>query len=495
MQKPPSRRESLLPSAVSIATVFVFAFLIRLVFLHSNLDRDWPFSIFYYGDAAHFHEYAVDLIEGRLYDNGIPYHPPMYAWLLSLVYRIQGIPTASGYACKLWMAALNAATVALAFAWLRSMMRARWGWLAAAWLSMSFGWLVFSSTFNNEALYAFLLTATAATCWRNRNLLPWKAAPLLGICMAGGALTRAEHLGLWPFLLLYFWSCRDRKTPARDHLLRWGASIAVSALLILPWSIRNFRTIGEYNRETAQLEPISPVASVTAYGPVNFALANNGLADGGFRPDLLTRIGAQGKINLQDPQQRHYFIHGYAEGSRWITAHPNAAARLAARKLDRLLDGLRLGFGVSDEPAGLTGVRPPVDLFLPDRALLKWPLTLLLAAGMALSLFPRYIEYRLCTWIVIHRLLITLLFFGYARAMVVMLPVVLPLLFLPFVILSDRLPQFRKATEFAFGAATLLLLIQAIAVVSAGPRNYVASGAVDDRGKIIQDERVEIRPK
>ena len=494
-QKPAPRQDSRLRAAISFTVVFAFAFLIRVVFLHSNLDRDWPFSIFYYGDAAHFHEYAVDLIEGRLYDNGIPYHPPLFAWLLSLIYRIQGIPTASGYACKLWLAALNAATVAMAWAWLRSMLPARWGWIAAGCLTFHFGWLVFSVTFNNETLYALLLTATAAICWRHRNLLSWKAALLLGICMAGGALTRAEHLGLWPFMMLFLWSCRDRKSSLRDHLLRWGASIAVSMLLILPWAIRNYRTIGDYNRLTAQLEPISRAALVTAYGPVNFALANNDSSDGGFRPDLLTQIGAQGKINLEDPRQRRYFIHGYAEGRRWIAGHPAGAARLAVRKIDRLLDAFRLGFGVSNAPAGLTGSRPPVDLFLPDTVLLKWPIVLLLAAGMALSFLPRYVEYRLCTLIVLHRLMITVLFFGYVRAMVMMLPVLLPLLLLPIVILAERIPQLRKATEFAFGAATLLLMMQAIAVVSGGPRNYVASGSVDDRGKIIQDDRVEIKLK
>ena len=132
-QKPKSKQQQktarIKPASpiIALAAIFVFAFLLRILFLNSNLDREWPFSIFYYGDAAHFHEYATDLIEGRLYDNGIPYHPPLYAWLLSLIYRIQGIPTSSGYACKLWLAALNAATVAIAWAWLRSMLPHRWG--------------------------------------------------------------------------------------------------------------------------------------------------------------------------------------------------------------------------------------------------------------------------------------------------------------------------------------------------------------------------------
>lgn len=483
-------------TVLQVAVVFVFAFVLRVLFLNSNLDRDWPFSIFYYGDSAHFHEYAVDLIQGTLYDKGIPYHPPLFAWFLSVLYRIHGIPTESGFVYKLWLAAVNASTVALAWLWFRSMMPRWTAWTATAWLSLSFGWLVFSSTFNNEGLYALFLTATAALCWRNRNLLTWKSAILLGICMAAGALTRAEHIALWPFLWLYLWSCRKKDVPLLTHAWRWAASAAISLLLILPWAARNWERIDEYNHATSQLEPISRVAPITAYGPVNFALANSEQSDGGFRPDLLTRIGAQGSLNLQDPQQRHYFIHGYAEGWNWIRSHPTAALRLAMRKTDRWLDGLRPGFGSSNFPAGLNGYRPPVDIFLPNTAVLKWAFALLLVGGIALSFLQQHKEYRLCSWIVIHRLILSVVFFGYARGMAVLLPVVVPLILLPAIaIVESRFPKAGRKIQFACGIAAALLLVQAIAAASGPLRNYDASGPVDSRGKIIQDEQIEIRAK
>ena len=476
--------------------VFVFAFLFRLLFLNSNIDRDWPFSIFYFGDSAHFHEYAVDLIQGKLYDKGIPFHPPFFAWLLSAIYRIHGIPTESGYAAKIWMAVFNAAAVGVAWLWFRRMMP-RWAaWLGAIWLSVAFGWLVFSATFNNEAVYSLILTATAFLCWRNRTALSWKAAIGLGACMAVGALTRAEHLQLWPFLFIYLWLFRNPKIPLRAHLSRWIAAVGVSIVLIFPWMIRNWQRIDDYNKQTPGMEKIDRIAWITAYGPVNFALANNDQADGGFRPDLLTHIGAQGAINLDDPNQRHYFIHGFEEGRRWITEHPASAAKLCAQKVNRWMDGLRLGFGVSDFPMGLNGYRPPVDLFLPDSSILKWIFSLLLLAGIVLSFLPAHRQYLLCTLIVLHRLAITLLFFGYARGMVVLLPVLIPLMLLPVIVMIEpRLAHKSRLLQTGVTVAAVLLLIQAIGAASGPPPNFNASGPVDDRGKIIQDERIDIREK
>jgi hypothetical protein len=116
---------------------------------------------------------------------------------------------------------------------------------------------------------------------------------------------------------------------------------------------------------------------------VNFALANNESAGGGFSPDLINRFTGGAAIDLNLEANRYYFIHGYAKGLAWMRSHPGDALRLLARKLNRWLDGLSNGFGVANLPGGLTGSRAPVDLFVPDRGILKWPLLALLVAGVA----------------------------------------------------------------------------------------------------------------
>ncbi|MFL6293072.1 MAG: hypothetical protein ACJ759_19435, partial [Thermoanaerobaculia bacterium] len=68
----------------------VLAWVHRLAFLKSNLDWDWPYTIFYEGDSETFYEYARALLNGRLYDNGIPFHPPGFAWVLAFIHTLVG---------------------------------------------------------------------------------------------------------------------------------------------------------------------------------------------------------------------------------------------------------------------------------------------------------------------------------------------------------------------------------------------------------------------
>jgi len=58
------------------AGLTLLAWVHRLIFLRSNRDFSWPYTIFYEGDAETFYSYARALLEGKLYDEGVPFHPP-----------------------------------------------------------------------------------------------------------------------------------------------------------------------------------------------------------------------------------------------------------------------------------------------------------------------------------------------------------------------------------------------------------------------------------
>lgn len=472
------------------------AFALRAAFIFSSTDGPWPFSIFYFGDAAHFHAYAANLARGQLYDNGLPFHPPGFAWLLYGLYALGGVPTGSRVGLKLVLAAINALTVGLAWLWWRRLMGRAWAVLGAVVLASHFGWLVFSATFNNEVLYALWLTLTLGLTWRWRARLPWAGAAALGGLMAAGALTRGEHLALWPFLALYAWRERDRGVPLRTHALRWGAAAALSVSLLLPWAVRNAHTIQRYNEQTAPLEPLPRAALVTSYGPLNFALANGSRADGGFRPEALQELtGARG-LNLGEPRVRELYIRGYAEGLRWLAGNPRAGARLMLSKVDRWLDGLRLGVGVSNLPGGLKGARPPVDLFRPEGEGLKWGLAALLAAGVALSFRAERRGWLLCTLVLAHRAMMTLLFFGYTRGLVVMLPVVVPLLLLP---LMEVAGESRSWVPLALaGVVALAVVPEAVHRAAGPPRRFMADDLADGAGgappRMFPDDWVRVWP-
>jgi 4-amino-4-deoxy-L-arabinose transferase-like glycosyltransferase len=483
------------PVALGAVAAFSLSLLLRWLFLQAVPDRNWPFSIFFYGDSRFFHAYALDWARERSSQATLPYHPPLFPWCLGLLYRVMGEPQGSAYPYKLVLAVLNSATVALTWVWWRRVLGTGWSLLGAALFASSFGWLVLSTTYSNEVLYALFLSATCALMLQHRAGPTWAGAALLGAVMGLGSLTRAEHLYLWPFLLAWAWLYRG-KTPLPALAARWGAAVLVSALVLAPWAVHNARVLRELNTRTPGLEPLPEWAPVTVYGPINFAMANHAGATGGFTPDTVNRLGQNGNLDVANPAQRHLLLHGYAEGLAWIREHPADAARLGLAKLGRWLDGLGLGFGVSNLPSGLSGNRAPVDLFVPEGAWLKWPLLLLLLAGAALSLLPPWRAFALFTAVVLHRALITLAFFGYTRGLLAIFPALLPLLLLPLIALAARRPA-RAPRLPAFAAAALLLLwVEAGALALGRPRSFMASGSTDSAsGKLIQDDWVRIWPR
>jgi len=484
------------PVALGAAATFGLSLLLRWLFLQAAPDRTWPFSIFFHGDARFFHAYAVDLARGQPGPAALPYHPPLFPWLLGLLYRVLGMPQGSAYPYKLALAVLNAATVAFTWWWWRRVLGTGWSVLGAALFAGSFGWLVLSTTYSNEVLYALFLSATCALMLQHRAGPSAWGAVLLGAVMGLGALTRAEHLYLWPFLLAWAW-LRRGATPARTWALRWGAALLVTALVLAPWAAHNARVLRELNARTPHLEPLPVLAPITVYGPINFAMANHATATGGFTPDSVNQSGQDGFLDVANPAQRHLLLHGYAEGLAWMWGHPLDAARLWVAKLDRCLDGFRLGLGIANWPAGLSGARAPVDVFVPEGAWLKWPLTLLLLAGAALSLRPAWRDASLFTAVLLHRALITVAFFGYTRGLLAIFPALIPLLLLPLVALAARAPVRPWAARLPAIAAALLLVLwlEAGALALAAPRRFMASGSTDRAsGKLIQDDWVRIWP-
>src|SRR5262249_52098210 len=187
-----------------------------------------------------------------------------------------------------------------------------------------------------------------------------------GVLLGLGSLARAEHLLLMPLVPLILLMRRPRPSLRRLALVV-GVSIGIGLLVIVPWSLRNARTLARYDREHPELaEPLPVFVLVSNYGALNFALANAPGADGTFKPDLITQ-GTGAGIDFADARQLSLYLHGYGEGLQYLTGHPAEGATLIARKIAIGLDAGSLGYGISNLPGGLTGTRRAVDLFTPDR--------------------------------------------------------------------------------------------------------------------------------
>src|ERR1044071_5938520 len=67
------------------AGVFVLALLVRLLFLFSHGDGDWPHSIYYEGDAPEWIRWAQAIDAGKPYESGLPLRSPGVAHLLQVL--------------------------------------------------------------------------------------------------------------------------------------------------------------------------------------------------------------------------------------------------------------------------------------------------------------------------------------------------------------------------------------------------------------------------
>ena len=173
--------------------------------------------------------------------------------------------------------------------------------------------------------------------------------------------------------------------------------------------------------------PIPEWPIVSFKGPLDFALANDPLADGGFsRAPLADRYDQNPPFSFARPTHARLVEDGYAIGWRHLADDPARARALVGEKLLRFTDGATLGLFASNWPYGrsLELVRQPVDLAVPPRwSAPIWSALVLatLALGACVACFRRGGWMLLA--IVAYRLVVVAAFYGYARHAVSIAPI------------------------------------------------------------------------
>ncbi len=526
-------------------TLTALAWIHRCAFILSNQDRAWGFSIFYEGDAERFHLFARSILAGTPYDGGVPFHPPGFPYLLAGIHVLVGAgqPGAAvpHLGVKLILALIGSLPVGLIYLLARPYL-GRTAAAATALLSLySFGLYVISATPVSEGLYLTLLLAALLVWSRvSTHALTAPGVPsrsstwtlgLLGLLLGALALVRAEGLLvaglLWAVGLSgalrapsgglragagVRWTSagvpragageRPEHSGAQPGLTRrlqpWLLVALGGVVALTPWTVRNGVRLARVNRELGpQLaEKLPTFAPITLYGPLNLALANQAGAGGGFSPIWSDPSGRRvdmgaGQLALRDPEHLHLFLHGDAVACEWIRANPGDFARLVGRKWGLLFESLKLGWTQCNFPGGLRGMRRPIDLFVPHSHLGQWLLGPLLLAGLAVLLARGGPGRRWALVVVMltgATLLTTSLFFGYARAGVVMLPLWLSLIPGGIAALcgGSARPASPRVARAGIAAGLLLLALEAWG--ASASRTYTATGTmVPGQGHLTPD--------
>lgn len=189
---------------------------------------------FAFNDAIMYHTTAIGLTRGEGYTplTGGPTArwPPGYSTVLGGVYRVFGIEPTAG---ELLNALIGAVTVVVLVVAVERAVDRRTAIVAGAILAVLPGPIMWTDVLVAETLYtAVFVTALfvfvhASPTWR------WAAA--IGLVIGVGALVRGEAL-TWVLLPCVLWW---RVLPRRQLAMRLALVVAVAAVVLAPWTIRN----------------------------------------------------------------------------------------------------------------------------------------------------------------------------------------------------------------------------------------------------------------
>jgi 4-amino-4-deoxy-L-arabinose transferase-like glycosyltransferase len=191
-------------------------------------------------DELQYQEIAANLAEGRgfmLYEKPTSWRPPLYPFVLSIVYRAAG--TTDPVAARVFQAGLSLVNLLLVYLLGRRLFGERVGLGAAAIFAFYPSFLFYNNHLLTEGLFTFLLTVTAyllAVYLDSRRAL---ILALAGASLGLTVLTREILLPMVAVMALLAGHVTGWRPP------RWAAHVAALAVAFLvvvtPWAVRNTR--------------------------------------------------------------------------------------------------------------------------------------------------------------------------------------------------------------------------------------------------------------
>ena len=276
-------------------------------------------------DADFYYARAVSLADGLGYlsNTGQPtaFWPPGWSIALSVAFRAFGSSVAVVGLFNLACAALSGWLVLdLGRRLFGSELAARAGLLLLALYPNNAAYVPLALT---EVFYTtLLLGASWLLIGRSGSSGPgWLRLAAAGVVMGMATLVKAQTLVVVPLVLGIgvlqaprFWQAIP------GAALRATLVIAVAALVIAPWTLRNHRELGAW-------------VAVSTNGGITLLTGNNDSAKGSFTPDDSAILALNARIELSELE---YDAEAKRLGFEWIKANPGRFAALMPLKFLRL---------------------------------------------------------------------------------------------------------------------------------------------------------------
>ena len=366
--------------------IFALALVVRLLFWQATPDADWSHSVYYKGDAPIWLDYAQALQQEVPYELGLPLRPPGNGYLLAGLW--DGDTGHLGRLKLLWCL-LGAATASLFYAAARRSFGEWVGCLVGFGVALGHGWMVLSTSLNNETPYLLLVAWSLYVLpslqaeHKSWLLLVW------GGVQAAACLLRVEHALFFGLLMLWLVACWTAEaTPRRwrRSLQRGGLAAAAFVAVLAPWHVHAWDACHRFNVD----EPVVNAATEQAYRQVEEALAgmqwqDDALAERQKLPAASRRamgnfvaatLYVRGERRVQgadfvileeafgsrpSPLGEHPFVALYGGLNFYLANNPQAPAGFSRGPLDAPPP---LSGGAERYPAPLIGGLPPPDLAL-----------------------------------------------------------------------------------------------------------------------------------
>lgn len=213
------------------------------------------------GDEIDYHHIAANLAAGDGYalvsGTATARRPPLYPILLSLVYKIVGPSPPVG---RVLQALFGAAIVWLVFVVAHRYGSSRAAWWATAATAVNPFLIFISGYMLTENLYIILLLVFLLVIPRPASIVSPQTALVAGLLLALAVLARPTGFTLAEWVLGAYLLFGVGSIPQR--LARGGLLAAVVLVMLIPWTVRNYRTLGR------------PIV-FTSHGGITFYQGNN----------------------------------------------------------------------------------------------------------------------------------------------------------------------------------------------------------------------------